>query len=622
MTADMWITLAILLAAIVLFVTELLRVDVVALLVVVALILTGILTTDEAIAGFSNAVVLTIAALFVVGGAIFQTGLAAAIGQRILRVAGTDPTRLTIMIMVAVALLSGFISDTGVVAVMLPAIVAVSASAKLSPAKLMIPLAFGSLLGGASTLIGTPPNLIVTDLLREAGVEPFGFFSFTPMGVVLVAAGVLFMPLVGRHLLPERQPEAEGQAFETPKELIDRYHLPDNLFRLRVRSTSPLIGQTIDATRLGSDFDVSVISVLREERQEAAIRIGEQRISAATSRDLTLHPDPELELQRDDVLLVRGEGNVVGRAADQLRLAIQQATSADYDALVSEEVGVTEVVLPPRSQLIGRTLVDTRFGKTYRLTVLNITRPGTGSLENIKDTPLRFGDILLVQGEWRDIFALKQQRRDFVVMGETERFQQFNRRKAPIALIVLALMLVAMISGMVSVAAASMTAGLLMILTGCLTIDEAYRAVDWKSLVLIAGMLPMATAVEKVGLGEVAAMGFTTTLGGFGPLVILAGLFLLTSAFTQVLSNTATAVLVAPIALATAQQLGITPHAYMTAVAVAASMAFASPVASPVNTLVMGAGDYSFGDYLKVGIPMIGVMLVVTMIVLPLLWPF
>ncbi len=623
MTLDMWLALGILAAAILFFITEWLRVDVVALGVVVALMLSGLLTTQEALAGFASTAVLTIASLFIVGGAVLHTGLARLMGDHILKIAGHSETRLTVVIMLAVALLSGFMSDTGVVAVMLPAIISLAASTGIPPSKLLIPMAFASLLGGASTLIGTPPNIIVTDLLRAEGMEPFGFFSFTPMGLVLIASGVLLVTLVLRRVLPANVPRRDVQRVETPAELLALYRLPDDLYHLRVRRNSPLVGQTMGESRLGARFNVSVLEILRAAPPPNVPRLGEQRIFPPSSNPITIHPTEDTALRHDDVLIVQADGTTMQAAAAYWNLAIQPTSPADHEALITDEVGIAEVVLPPRSSLIGKTLPELRFGSSYHLTVMNIRRPGVEEKLDLKATPLEFGDTLLVQGEWRDIAALRRRPRDFVVIGEPEAMAgTANRQKAPAALAVLVGMLILIVTGVVPVTGASMLAGLAMVLAGCLTMDEAYEAVDWKSIMLIAGMLPMATALEQTGLVSLIATGFTGTLGGFGPRVVMAGLFVLTSVLTQMLSNTATAVLIAPVALATARRLGIEPHAFLMTVAVAASMGFASPVASPVNTLVMGAGGYRFSDYIKVGIPMILLMMAAALGVLPLLWPF
>lgn len=623
MTPEMWIALSILVIAILFFVTEWLRVDIVAIGVVIALMLSGILTVNEAVSGFASTAVMTIAALFVVGGAVLQTGLAQMMGDRILKVAGKSEFRLTAVIMIAVAVMSSFMSDTGVVAVMLPAIISLAAVVKVPPSKLLIPVAVGSLLGGASTLIGTPPNIIVSDILLEHGLEPFSFFSFTPMGIILVTAGVLFMVFVGRYLLPSNTPHHDVQAVETPEELLALYRLPDNLFRLRVRRQSPLVGKTIVEARLGTRYPVTVIEIARLRQPQTVARLGEQRLVIQSDAYEHFHEVNNEILQPDDILLVQAAPSIITTAAAAWNLAVQPASPADQAALISDEVGIAEVVLPPRSSLIGKTLPDLRFGTVYRLTILEIRRPSVDQQLDLKNTPLAFGDTLLVQGEWKNIAILKRRRRDFIVIGEPDQAGGIAQRaKAPAALAILLGMLVLIVTGWLPVATASMLAALLMVLSGCLSMDEAYEAVNWKSIVLVAGMLPMATALEKVGLVNLAATGFVSTIGEFGPRFILAGLFLLTTVFTQVLSNTATAVLLAPVALVTAQRLDISPYAFLMAIAIAASTAFASPVASPVNTLVMGAGNYRFSDFAKVGIPLILVVMVISVLVTPLLWPF
>ncbi len=622
MTLNMWLTLGILAVAILFFITEWLRVDVVALGVVVALMLTGLLTSEEALAGFSNPAVLTIAALFMVGGAVLQTGLAGVIGERILAVAGTSPARLTVVVMLTVALLSGFMSDTGTVAVLLPATISLARSAKMSPTKLLIPLSFGALLGGAGTLIGTPPNIIVSDLLRESGLGTFRFFDYTPLGLILLAAGIGYMLLVGRRLLPDYQPGLDLQRVETPEELIELYRLPANLFRLRVRRNSELVGKTLSEIGLRRDYNLTALEISRPAAPREVARLGDRRLVLQADETESLAPTAETPLQRGDILLVQGAPNDVSHAAAVWELGVQLAEAEDEDALINTEVGLAEVLLPPRSSLNGKTLVDVRFGSTYNLTVLGIRRPGADEALDLKTTVLRFGDTLLVQGAWQNIIALRRKRRDFVVMGEPEVMLGARARaRAPLALLVLAGMLVLMVTNTFPLATVSLLAALAMILLGALTIDEAYEAIDWKSIVLIAGMLPMATAMEKVGLVARVADALTVGLGDLGPLVIIAILFGLTSLFTQVFSNTATTVLIAPIALATARELGLQPQAFLMAVAVAASMAFASPVASPVNTLVMGAGGYRFRDFLRVGLPLIVLALVLSVLVLPVLWP-
>jgi di/tricarboxylate transporter len=622
MTLEMVITLGILAFAILFFVTEWLRVDVVALIVVITLMVTQVLTPSEAIAGFSSTIVLTIASLFVIGGAILQTGLAASIGRQILKVAGGGQASLMAAVMLTVAILSAFMSDTGTVAVLLPAVISMAASVQISPSKLLIPLSFGALLGGSATLIGTPPNLIVSDLLHEHGMQPFQFFDYAPLGILLIIAGVIFMVTVGKQMLPDRTREKGLLRFETPEEIAKRYRLPDNLYRLRVRGASTLVGKSIAEGEFGARFNVNILEIRRKPEARTMMQLGETKLVWQVS-EKGIKPSLEMTFERDDLLIAQGTATDISQLAAFWNLGVQPAKRADEQAISNEEIGIAEILLPQRSRLIGKTVLDLSFGRIYKLTVLAIQRPGVDGTLSLKNTHLRFGDTLLVQGAWEDILALRSKRSDFVVMGHPEEIQgPTQRAKAPLAGLILIAMLFSMVGEFMPLTTSSMLAALLMILTGCLTIDEAYNVIDWKSIVLVAGMLPMSAALGKVGLIDLLAENLTVTLGSLNPIWIVGGLFLTTSLFTQVLSNTATAVLIAPLALAIGQNLGIQPHAFLMSVAVAASMAFASPVASPVNTLVMGAGNYRFSDYIKVGGPLMLIAMVLTMVVLPLIFPF
>lgn len=639
MTPDMILTLVILLVAIVLFITEWVRLDIVALGVLITLMLTGLVSTQEGLAGFSNSTVVAIGALFVVGGAVFQTGLAARISSGILRVAGGSETRLLVVLMISIACMSAFISSTGVVALMLPAIISLAGSLKINTSKLMIPVACAALLGGALTLIGTPPNLIASDTLRNGGYAPLGLFAFTPLGLLLLAAGVIFMVTIGRRLLPDRKPEQVVQKASTPGELFTLYRLPDNLFRVRVQEGSPLIGVRLGDSHLREDYGLNVLSLRHTVNGNgsngathassrpnlARIALSLPHPSGAKPDEDAHHPQSGSVFKPDDLLLVQGSADAVSRAAGYWKLAIMAAEPAVEDDIITNEVGIAEVIIRPRSELIDKTLSEVRFGSTHRLTVLNIRRSGADSLPNIKDVRLKFGDMLLVQGEWKDIFALKRERHDFVVMGEREAIEvgAFRRsERAPLALAILFGMVLLIAFNVLELAPASLLAAGAVVLSGCLTMDEAYDSIDWKSLFLIAGMLPMGTALVNVGLVDAIALALTNAFGVYGPLAVLASLFLMTAVLTQVISNTATTVLIAPIALGAAQNLGVNPTAMVIGVAVAASMAFVTPIATPVNTLVMTAGHYRFADYARTGLLMLLITFILSIIALPVLFPF
>jgi di/tricarboxylate transporter len=626
MNLEITYTIVILLVAILLFVTEWLRVDVVALSVVVALMLTGILSPPEALAGFSNSAVLTIAALFIVGGSVMQTGLAGLIGQRILKIAGEDETRLMIVIMLSVAFLSGFMSDTGTVAVLLPAIIVIAGRAKISTSRLLIPLSFGSLLGGAMTLIGTAPNIIVSDLLRKEGLESFTFFSFTPMGLILLVTGIIFMLTIGRKILPNHQAPQADLPVTKPEELIDIYQLDEHIYYLRVENQSALVGLTVAESNLRHDFNLTIMEIQRQPAPQASIKFGTQSVVLQSEKIDVIHPENKTVIQKNDLLLVEGNEDAVDKGVAHWNLSVLPRDLKKESELISQDSGIAEILIRPRSAFIGKTLSEIRFSNRFQLHVISIRRQDVNDGIKPSSVVLKAGDILLVQGLWKDILDLKKsQRPNFVVLGQPEIegiLGTVRYSKAPIALLIMLGMLILIVLNITEVSTASITAALLMVLTGCLTMDEAYEVIDWKSIVLIAGMLPMATALESVGLVDNIARTLTSTLGDAGPLVVMGSLFLLTAIFTQVLSNTATTVIIAPIGLATAIELGVQPYAFLMAIAIAASMAFASPVASPANTLVMGAGHYRFSDYMKVGVPLILIMMVITVIVLPLIFPF
>jgi len=620
-TIEIWITLALLGAAILFFVTEWLSVDLVALGLVISLMVTGILSPEEALAGFSSPIVITIATLFIVGGAVMETGLADSVSGKIIQFAGKSKSRLLVLIMGTVALLSGFISDAGTVAVMAPATISISRKKSINPSKLLIPLSFASMLGGAMTLIGTPPNIVVSDLLAENGFQPFSFFDYTPIGLILLFVGILYIALAGRWLLPDRKRGKELQRVDSPEELMEVYKLSEDLFRLRILQGSPLAGKSVLESDLGSSYRVNVLEIIRAEENPVRTPIGNLRFLAdegpgsqkISIRDILLP---------DDLLICQGKLNDISHASAALRLGVQPAKSVDQKALVNNEVGVAEVLLPPRSQMIGKSLVSSRFGSLYQLTVLGINRPGSDKRLSLKETALQFGDTLFVQGPWKNIRGLANQRKDFVVVGQPEAMKGTPpRSKMILSALIMAGMMVFLIAGWLPLATTVMIASFLMIISGCLNMKQAYNSVDWKSIVLIAGMLPMTTALQKVGLVQIGSNWVASILGGLGPIPTLATLFLITSLFTQVISNTATTVLIAPVALSLALQLGYQPQAFLMTVALAASTAYATPVASPVNTLVMAAGNYRFKDYLKVGIPLIFISMLITVLVLPILWP-
>ncbi len=611
MSPEVLLVFGILAATIALFISNLLRLDLVALLSLLALTLTGILTPAEALAGFSDPVVLMIAGLFVVSGALFRTGVAARLGRGIGVMAGKSEVRMAVFVMLTAAVLSGFMSSTGTVAVLLPAIVTLAWKAGVSPSKLLIPLSFGALLGGMLTLIGTPPNIVVSNHLQAEGMAPFGFFAFTPVGLVMLLVGVTVMTLVGLRLLPARAPASAARTGEpalTPAEISETYGLSDRLFRLRVTEESSLVERSVVDADLRGRYGVGVLHV----RRVSASRRGGG--DTRRRRRGPLLPGDELEVQ--------GPPGAVQALCETERLERLPARSLDSGEPLSE-FGLAEVLLTRRSRLLRRTLKDVRFRERFGVNVVSIWRGGQTLDEGLASVPLTFGDTLLVAGPWKRIDMLREEGNDFVVISrspESDRPAPAAAR-APLAIAVMVGMMVLMTFEIVAAVTAVMVAAVAMVLTRCIDVEDAYRSVNWESVVLIAGILPMATAMEKTGAIQLVVEQIAP-VGAAGPIAMLAVLFLITSGFSQVISNTATAVLLAPIAFQSALEMGLSPYPFLMTIAVAASTAFATPVASPVNTLVLGPGAYRFGDFFRVGIIVQAAILVATLLVVPLFFPF
>ena len=603
MTNEIALMLGILGITILLFITDWLRVDVVAMLVLLALILTGLITPAEAFSGFSSPAVITVWAIFIVSGGLFHTGVANLLGDRMLRLAGTSERRLVAVLMTTVGLMSSVMNNVGATAVLMPAVVAMSRKVRISVSRLLIPLAFGSLLGGMVTLIGTPPNILASDALRAAGYEPFSLLDFAPVGLVALGVGVLYMTLFGRRLLPDRTPEEMlARAAGPDADLVDLYRLGERLFRARIPAGSPLVGKTLADSNLRQDFELSVIALER--------------------RGETVHaPDRDMVLRRGDVLLLEGISDHLVWAQETGHLDVQPEIGVDDRDLQSGTVSIVEVLLSPRSRVVGETLAEIQFREKYHLTVIAILRDGRPLRTGLVDLPLRFGDTLLVQGPRHYIQVLLREI-DYVVLGDAEDQPALRGRKTPIAVAILGIMLVPVVAGWLPITAAALLAGMLMVLTGCLTMDEAYYSIEWKAVFLVAGTLPLGIAMENTGTAQFLAGMMVELIGGLSPMALLAGFFILTNLLTQFMSNAASTVLIAPIAIQTAVQVGSEPQALMMAVAVGASAGFLTPVAHQSNVLVMGPGGYRFGDYLKSGLPLDLITLVVALVVIPLVWPW
>ncbi len=782
MTTDIGLVLAILAVAVVLLITEWLRMDVVALLVLGALVVTGLLDAAQALSGFSNPAVVTVWAMFILSAALSRTGVAGVIGRYLLRLIGTGETRVVALIMLAAAVLSAFMNNIGVAALLLPVVMDVARRTGRPPSRLLMPLAFGSLLGGLTTLIGTPPNLLVSETMRDAGLTPFRLFDFALVGVPVMLGGIAFVSLVGRRWLPARDPGRESVTVGSA-DLSRQYALHERTLMLRIRADSPLIGKSLRRSRIGTATGLNVMAISRHgklipapssgivlERDDGLlvggkldrfselqgwrelvvegrdlglervasteIAIAELRVAAGCSligrtiaqsdfrrrfgpivlamrHDSTvthtelgnvslragdgllvqgraeqlaelcassdfdsgitdpeelsrayhmehglfvvrvpddsvlrfkslaksrlgdalglavlgivrgertlLMPDPDERLLAGDRLLVRGRVADLDVFRGLQQLEAEDAPLKDVEELQSERIGLIEVILSPRTRLAGSTLRDLDFRERYGLQVLAILREGRTHRSGLRDLPLRFGDALLLFGS-RDRLALLTRDPDFLVLSEAAQVAPRTER-ASLAALIMGVAMATVLVGWLHIAIAAVIAAALMIATGCVSFEEAYRSIEWPSVFVIAGMLPLGTALNDTGAAGYLVANVIGHAGGWGGLGVLIGLYFVTAVATTIIPTAALVVLMAPIALEVAAGAGLAPESLLMAVAIAASASFTSPIAHPANMLVMGPGGYAFRDYLRLGVPLALVVFLLTLLLLPLAWP-
>ncbi len=619
----MWITLAILILSAIFFVSGKVRSDIVALSALIGLLLFQILTPEEALSGFSNSVVIMMVGLFVVGGAIFQTGLAKMISSKILKLAGNSETRLFLLVMLVTSAIGAFVSNTGTVALMLPIVVSLAVSAGMNPGRLLMPLAFASSMGGMMTLIGTPPNLIIQDTLTGAGFEPLSFFSFLPVGLTCMAVGiVVLMPLTKIFLSKKGKKEDGVLTRKTLNQLASEYGLSNNLFRLQVVRESLLLDKTIVELDVRRKYGLNILEVRRGAvSQHRFLKNVTQKLASA-----------DTTIDVDDILYIQGDMADVSRFTLDYKLMLIDESASEETAKADKpldfyDIGIAEIVLMPSSHLINREVREAGFRDKFNVNILGVRRKQEYILSNLGGVQMHSGDVLLVQGTWQDIARLSREDTEWVVLGQPldEAAKVTLDYKAPMAAAIMVAMVAMMVFDFIPVApvTAVMIAGLLMVLTGCFrNVEAAYKTINWETIVLFAGMLPMSLALEKTGVSELLSGTLVSGLGAYGPIALLAGIYFTTSLMTMFISNTVTAVLMAPIALQSAMQIEVSPVPFLFAVTVAASMCFASPFSTPPNALVMPAGEYTFMDYIKVGLPLQIIMGVVMVFVLPLLFPF
>ncbi|EHG6167125.1 SLC13 family permease [Escherichia fergusonii] len=604
-----WV-LSLLVIAVIMFATGKVRMDAVALFVIVAFVLSGTLTISEAFSGFSDPNVVLIAALFIIGDGLVRTGVATVMGAWLVKVAGSSEIKMLVLLMLTVAGLGAFMSSTGVVAIFIPVVLSVSMRMQTSPSRLMMPLSFAGLISGMMTLVATPPNLVVNSELLREGFHGFSFFSVTPIGLVVLVFGILYM-LVMRFMLKGDNPAQQGEGWKrrTFRDLIKEYRLTGRARRLAIRPGSPLVGQRLDDLKLRERYGANVIGVERWRRFRRVI-VNVNGVSEFRARDVLL-----IDMSAADVDL---------RQFCSEQLLEPMVLRGEYFSDQALDVGMAEISLIPESELIGKSVREIGFRTRYGLNVVGLKRDGVALEGSLTDEPLRLGDIILVVGNWKLIGMLAKQGRDFVVLNMPAEVSEASpaHSQAPHAIFCLVLMIALMLTDEIPNPIAAIIACLLMGKFRCIDAESAYKAIHWPSIILIVGMMPFALALQKTGGVDLVVKGLMEVGGGKGPYIMLGCLFVLCAVIGLFISNTATAVLMAPIALAAAKTMGVSPYPFAMVIAMAASAAFMTPVSSPVNTLVLGPGNYRFSDFVKIGVPFTIIVMAICLVIIPVMFPF
>jgi len=602
-----WV-LCLLAMAVLLFATGKVRMDAVALLVIVAFVMSGTLTLSEAFSGFSDPNVILIAALFIIGDGLVRTGVATSMGSWLVKVAGNSEIKMLVFLMLTVAGLGAFMSSTGVVAIFIPVVLSVCMRMNTSPSRLMMPLSFAGLISGMMTLVATPPNLVINSELLREGLQGFSFFSVTPIGLVVLLLGIAYMLLV-RFMLPGVDENQKHDKRRTFRDLIKEYRLNGRARRLAIRAGSPLVGQRLDDLKLRERYGANVIGVERWRRFRRVI-VNVNGVSEFHARDVLL-----IDMSAADVDL---------RQFCTEQLLEPMVLRGEYFSDQALDVGMAEVSLIPDSELVGKTVREMEFRTRFGLNVVGMKRDAKAVDGAVVDETIVLGDILLVVGNWKQIAQLSQRGRDFVVHNMPIEVNDASpaHSQAPHAIFCLVLMVALMLTDEIPNPIAAIISCLLMGKFRCINAESAYKAIHWPSIILIVGMMPFALALQKTGGVDLVVKGLMEVGGGQGPYLMLICLFVMCATIGLFISNTATAVLMAPIALAAAKSMGVSPYPFAMMVAMAASAAFMTPVSSPVNTLVLGPGKYSFSDFVKIGVPFTVLVMVVCVVLIPVLFPF
>ena len=635
----MTITLIILVITVAMFIWGRVRADIVALTALAALLVLGILTPAEALAGFSSPIVIMMIGLFVVGGAIMQTGLAKLTGNKLMALSRGNETITFLLVMLVTSFIGAFVSNTGTVALMMPIIMSIAAGSGMQSSRFLMPLAFAGSLGGMLTLIGTPPNLVIDEVLTAAGYQPLAFFSFFPVGIIVIAIGIIVLMPLSKIFLSKSQGNKKKKNAKSLDDLVDEYRLLDNLHRYIVPSSRTsaardengnqldIVGKTLKELSIQKKYGVSIIEIRNEKKSRLGLVKDVNQNMAKSSSTIQVH----------DTLYIIGDEQKMQRFAQDYGLRKMKDVKIDF-----YDLGLTEIVVMPTSNFAGLRIGEANLRKRFGINVLGVKRGGSSSssssseggrggseyiTDNLIAAKLHVGDMLLVQGEWTNLAHLTADTTNWVVLDQPEKTADkvLLDYKAPVAAAIMLLMIAMMVFDFIPVApvTAVIIAGLLTVFAGCFrNVEAAYKTINWESIVLIAAMMPMSTALEKTGASALVSQGLVDSLGAMGPTALLAGIYFTTSLMTMFISNTATAVLMAPIALVAAQQVGVSPYSFLFAVTLGASMCFASPFSTPPNALVMKAGGYTFMDYVKVGLPLQIIIGVVMTFVLPLLFEY
>lgn len=588
---DAIIVLLIVVGAVIAFVSGKVRFDVISLCVLALLLVLRQLDASQALHGFANPATATVAAMFVLSAGLVRTGLVSWLAQQINRFAGKGERRLLFTLCIVIAVLSAFIINTATVAIFIPVVFVLANARKISASHVLMPLSFASQFGGVCTLIGTSTNILVNGIAITNGLESFGLFEFAPLGLAMAAVGIIYLLIVAPWLLPKRKGEIQK---------VDKYRLSDYLAELRIGSKSPLLNITWDKSEAGKDKEISLIKLVREDKA-------------------TWKPT-KTKMRAGDILLINGNADKLLTLQDKFGLESRADITVNDEELSSDKIKLVEALVPPRSRLVGRTLRSSDFARRYGLTTLAIQRRGKVLRSRLDKITLDAGDTLLLQGDKNEV-ALLMKSSDLIVTNElTELY--IRKDRALIALLLLVGVVGAAALNIVPILVAALIGAVGMVVGRCLTIEEAYRAIDWQVIFLLGGILPLGLAMEQSGAAAWVADNVLMPFSHLGPVVILAILYLLTAILTETMSNNAAAILIAPFALSFAVQLNVDPRPFLVAITFAASTSFATPVGYQTNTMVYAPGGYRFTDFTRVGAPLNILFLGLAVLLIPLLWPF